>query len=119
MKRHPIFAVLSAASLTAALALPTLAVAEDDVVARVNGVAIRQSQVETAARNLIAQGQQDTPDLRARLKDELIARELILQQATSDGLDKRDEVRDQIELARSNILINSYLQAWTKEHPVS
>lgn len=91
----------------------------DEVVARVNGVAIRQVQVETATRNLISQGQQDTPDLRARVKDELIARELILQQAGKDGLDKRDEVRDQIELARSNILINTYLQTWAREHPVA
>lgn len=115
MQRHPILAAALALSLTAPLA----ASADDDVVAKVNGVAIRQSQIETAARNLISQGQQDTPDLRVRLKDELIARELILQQANADGLAKRDEVRDQIELARSNILINAFLQTWAKDHPVA
>jgi len=114
MKRHPILA----ATLALTLAAP-LAASADDVVAKVNGVSIRASQVETAARNLITQGQQDTPDLRSRIKDELIARELILQQAGKDGIDKREEVRDQIDLARSNILINSYLQIWAKEHPVS
>jgi len=119
MKRHPLYAAFLAAALAAAVTAPTLALAADDVVVKVNGVSIRQSQIETAARNLIAQGQQDTPDLRARLKDELIARELILQQATADGLGKRDELRDQIELARSNILINGYLQVWAKEHPVA
>jgi peptidyl-prolyl cis-trans isomerase C len=114
MKRHPIIVAAMALSLAAPLVN-----AADDVVAMVNGVAIRASQVETAARNLITQGQQDTPDLRSRIKDELIARELILQQAGKEGLDKREEVRDQIDLARSNILINSYLQTWAKDHPVA
>lgn len=115
MTRHTFFA----AALALTLAAPLAATAADDVVATVNGVTIRQSQVETAARNLITQGQQDTADLRTRIKDELIARELILQQASTDGIDKRDEVREQIDLARSNILINSFLQIWAKEHPVA
>jgi len=115
MKRH----LLHAALLAAALWAPILAHADDEVVVKVNGVGIRQSQIETAARNLVAQGQQDTPELRARLKDELVARELILQQASRDGLDRQAEVREQIELARSNILINGYLQNWAKEHPVT
>ncbi|MBU3693725.1 MAG: peptidylprolyl isomerase [Rhodocyclaceae bacterium] len=119
MKRHPFLAACLAALFATAATVPTLARADDDVVAKVNGTAIRQSQIETAARNLIAQGQQDTPDLRTRLKDELIARELILQQAAAEGLDRRDEVREQIQLARSNILINSYLQVWAREHPIS
>lgn len=108
-----------AAALAVSIATPLLAHAEDEVVARVNGVAIRQSQIETAARTLVSQGQKDAPELRARLKDELIARELILQQAGKDGIDKREEVRDQLDLSRSNILINSYLQIWAKEHPVA
>ncbi len=115
MKRHTFFA----AALALTLAAPIAVSAADDVVATVNGVAIRQSQVETAARNLITQGQQDTPELRTRIKDELIARELILQQASTDGIGGRDEVREQIELARSNILINSFLQIWAKEHTVA
>lgn len=115
MKYRPLFAAV----LAVALAAPSLVQADDDIVVRVNGVGIRQSQIETAARNLIAQGQQDTPELRARLKEELVARELILQQSAKDGLDRREDVRDQIELARGNILINTYLQTWAKEHPVT
>ncbi len=107
-----------AATLALTLAVP-FAASADEVVAKVNGVSIRESQVETAARNLITQGQQDTPELRTRIKDELIARELILQQAGKDGIDKREEVREQIDLARSNILINSFLQIWAKDHPVA
>ena len=115
MTRRPLFAL----ALVLNLATPVVASAADEVVAKVNGIAIRASQVETATRNLISQGQQDTPDLRTRVKDELIARELILQQAATEGTDKREEVRDQIDMARSNILINSYLQIWAKEHPVA
>jgi peptidyl-prolyl cis-trans isomerase C len=115
MKCHLLYAALLAAALWA----PTLSHADDEVVIKVNGVGIRQSQIETAARNLAAQGQQDTPELRARLKDELVARELILQQSAKEALDQRSEIREQIELARSNILINAYLQNWAKEHPVA
>ena len=114
MTRSIILALAVALNLAAPLAL-----AADDVVAKVNGSAIRASQLETATRNLVSQGQKDTPDLRNRVKDELIARELILQKAASDAIDKREEVRDQIDLARNNIIINSYLQIWAKEHPVT
>ena len=106
-------------ALACMAALSPAYAADDAVVARVNGTAIRQSQVDSAIRQLAGQGQQDTPELRTRLKDELIARELIVQEAVKAGVEKRDDVREQLELARSNLLVNSYLQTWAKDHPVS
>lgn len=87
-----------------------VAKADNGVIARVNGTEIRQSQVEQAVQSLVSQGQKDTLDLRSRIKDELIARELVVQEAMREGLDQQAEIREQIDLARANILINSFLQ---------
>jgi len=97
---------------------PAGLLAADGVVANVNGIVIRKSQLDSAIHQLVVQGQQDTPELRGRLKDELIARELIVQEAVKAGVDKRDEVREQLDLATSNLLVNSYLQTWSNAHPV-
>src|SRR5262245_37093884 len=57
-------------------------------VATVNGKAIMQSQLDMLVRERVAQGQQDSPELRNFLKQELINREVILQESLKRGLDK-------------------------------
>jgi len=95
------------------------AASADDAIARVNGVVIRAAQVEQAVRQMTAQGQQDTPQLREQIRDELIARELLVQEAVKAGLDKREDVCEQLELARTNLLVNTYLQSWAEKNPVA
>ena len=88
-------------------------------VARVNGVAIPQSRMDLLLLNATAQGQPDTPDLRNRVREELITREMVAQEAARRGLDKRPEVTTQIELQRQGILVNAYLQDYFKKNPIS
>ena len=88
-------------------------------VAKVNGVAIPQSRVDLLLLNATAQGQPDSPDLRNRIRDELITREMLSQEAARRGLDKNAEVTTQIELQRQGILVNAYLQDYFKKNPIS
>lgn len=88
-------------------------------VAKVNGVTIPQSRIEQLVKNATAQGQPDTPDLRNRIRDELIAREVIVQEAVKKGLDKNPEVSAQIEFQRQGVLINAYLREYMRTNPIT
>jgi len=70
-------------------------------------------------KNQIAQGRPDTPDLRNGVKEELINREIVAQEALKKGLDKQADVAAQIELTRQEILFNAYLRDYLRSNPVS
>lgn len=103
----------------ASLAFAAGAYGQAGNVARVNGIAIPQSRLEFAVKNAAAQGQSDSPELRSRLRDELINREIVAQEAAKKGFDKNPEVAIQIEFQRQSVLINAFLQDYVRAHPVS
>ncbi len=86
---------------------------------KINGVAIPQARLDLVIKNAIAQGQPDTPELRNKIKDEMITREVLAQEAAKKGVDKNPDVATQIEIQRQGILINAFLQDYVKNHPVS
>jgi peptidyl-prolyl cis-trans isomerase C len=90
-----------------------------DQVAKVNGKAIPQSRMDFVMKMNAAQGQQDTPETRSRVRDMLINQELIVQEALKKGLDKTPDVATQIDLSRQQVLINAYVQDYLKTHAVS
>jgi len=67
----------------------------------------------------LAQGQPDTPELRNSLREELNTRELLLREAKKKGLDKSNEVKNQMELAAQTVLVRAYVADWVKENPVA
>jgi peptidyl-prolyl cis-trans isomerase C len=79
-------------------------------IATVNGKAIPQSRLELLVKERIAQGQQDTPELRSFLKQELINREVLLQESLKRGLDKNPEVVMQLDMMRQGVLVAAFLQ---------
>jgi len=93
--------------------------AQSSAVAKVNGVTIPQSRLEMLLKNATAQGQPDSPELRNRIRDELITREIMVQEATKKGLDKNPEVTAQLEFQRQGVLINAYLREYLKTNPVT
>lgn len=93
--------------------------AEDKSAALVNGVSIPQSRVDTRVKAMTNQGQQDTPELRAAVRDELINIEVLSQEANKSGLSKQAEIQQQIELTRQTILATAFVQDYVKNHPVS
>jgi peptidyl-prolyl cis-trans isomerase C len=53
------------------------------------------------------------------LKDEVIAREIFLQEAQKRGLDASDDYKAQMELARQTILIRELFADYQKKNPVT
>jgi len=95
------------------------AMAEEKSAAIVNGVAISQQRVEMNVAAALAQGQTDGPELRKAIRDDLISRELMVQSALKDSLDKTADVVQQIEIAKQTVLVNAYVQNQLKKNPVS
>ena len=114
MKLVPLLFALLA---TAVLALP--ARAAEEAAPKVNGVAIPQTRIDTFAKMQAAQGQADTPELRARIRDYLERQEVLAQEAKSRGLDKQPDVQSQLDLARQEVLANAFVQDYVKKNPVS
>ena len=107
------------AVLVAGLMLAAAAHAQGDPLAKVNGVTIPQSRADILLKEMAAQGRPDTPEMRDAIKQELINREIVAQEAVKRGLHKRPEVATQIDLQRQAVLINAYLQDYLKANPVS
>jgi peptidyl-prolyl cis-trans isomerase C len=97
---------------------PQAALATGSAVAKVNGVPISQSRFDFLLKQALAQGQQDTPDLRKSIRQNLIAQEIVAQEALRKGLDKEPDTNTQLEMARQNVLVRAYLQDYLKTHPV-
>ena len=70
-------------SLVVALSLPGLALAQAAAagakVATVNGAAIPKTRVDAVVHAQESQGQKDTPELRAAIRDRLITLEVVSQ----------------------------------------
>ncbi len=119
MKSRIVLSLCAAAALALAIALPSMAQAAaaqgNNAVAKVNGVPIPQSRLDLLIKNT---GQPDTPEVRDRLKFELITGEMLVQEAVKKGIDKTPEFAVQMELQRQTALINAYLQNYVKTHPI-
>lgn len=85
----------------------------------VNGVAIPASLMERNVQANVAQGQKDLPELRTALKQELIARELMTQEAQKRGIDKLPATQDTLQLMRQNILIELLLNDEFTKNPLT
>jgi len=108
-------------ALTLVSALVTLSGhAEDKTnVAVVNGVPIPESRVDYVIKAQIqrSQGQQkDTPEFRQQVKDVLITREVIAQDAIKRGLDKSPEVQTQLDMAKQDFVIQAYFEDFIKSN---
>jgi peptidyl-prolyl cis-trans isomerase C len=66
-----------------------------------------------------ARGTPDNEHTRAALRDELINRELVAQEAARAGTAKKGDVPVQLELARQEVLVGAYLNDYLRTHPVT
>lgn len=88
------------------------------VAATVNGTPISQNRVNLLMQQRGAQ-QADTPEARKAIIDQLAMQMLVSQEAVKKGLDKTDDVKDQMELTRQSILASAFVQDYMKNNPVS
>jgi peptidyl-prolyl cis-trans isomerase C len=105
--------------LAAGLTVAAVSHAQEGTLAKVNGVTIPQSRADLLMKEMTAQGRPDTPEMRDAIKQELINREIVAQEAVKKGLNKKPEVAIQIDLQRQAVLVNAYLQDYIRAHPIS
>ena len=112
MKKQLLQAVAAAALLGA---LPAFA----QNAAIVNGKPVPKARMDMLAQQLAAAGRPVTPEMQSQLREEVIAREVFMQEAQKKGLDATDEFKAQMELARQAILIRQLFEDYRKANPVS
>ena len=114
MKKQLLSATVAAA-LLGALAGPALA----QNLAIVNGKPVPKSRVEALAQQMARAGRPVSPEQQAQLKDEVVAREIFMQEARKHGLDATNDFKNQLELARQTILIRELFADFQKKNPVT
>ena len=110
--------ILSALA-TAAVLVASVPAAWAQNVAIVNGKAVPKARVEALMEQVKRSGRPVTPEMEGQIKDEVIAREIFMQEAQSRGLDATDDFRSQVELARQSILIRELFGDYQKKNPVT
>jgi peptidyl-prolyl cis-trans isomerase C len=114
MKMKLLSAIASAALLAT---MAPLVLAQN--VAIVNGKAVPKARVDTLAQQVARSGRTITPEMQGQLKDEVIAREIFIQEAQKQGLDTTEDFKVQLELARQTLLIRELFSNYQKTNPVS
>ncbi len=114
MKKQMIWTAVAAAVL-ASLSISVNA----QNIAIVNGKAVPTSRVEALKQQVARSGRPITPDVEAQIKEEVIAREIFMQEAQKRGLDATEEYKSQIELARQTILIRELFAEFQKTSAVT
>lgn len=104
-----------AAATVMTLALPALA----QNLAVVNGKAIPKARMDAISQQMAKAGRPVTPEMEGQLKDNIIAREIFLQEAQKKGLDATEDFKLQLSLAREDILIRDLFADWQKKNVVT
>ncbi|MDN3546149.1 peptidylprolyl isomerase [Kinneretia asaccharophila] len=105
------FAALSAAFL------PVTASAQN--VAIVNGKPVPKARVELLVGQVTKNGQPRSPELEAQVRDEVVLREIFMQEAEKRGIPASADYRAQMELARQSIMIRELFADYAKKNPVT
>jgi peptidyl-prolyl cis-trans isomerase C len=88
-------------------------------VAIVNGKSVPLTRVEALSQQVERSGRPVTPEMQQQIKDEVIAREIFMQEAQKQSLDRTADFKNQMELARQAILIRELFANYEKTNPVT
>ena len=106
---------LVAAAVLGTMALPVAA----QNLAIVNGKAVPKERVETLKQQVERSGRPISPEMENQIKEEVIAREIFMQEAQKRGLEATSDYKAQMELARQTILIRELFVDFQKTNPVT
>ena len=105
--------------LAGALALPAFA----QNIAVVNGKPVPQSRLDDMMAQIQAQaasrGQQVPPDMKEQIKKAVIEREIFMQEAERQGIDKTPDYQSKMALMRQSVMINELFEGYEKKNPVT
>ena len=88
-------------------------------VATVNGVPVPQARADFLLQQQLQRGAQDNEQMRGMVRDELVNREVLMQEAQKSGIAKQPEVQTQLDMARQEIIVSAYLRDYVRKNPVS
>nr|WP_232505023.1 peptidylprolyl isomerase [Rubrivivax gelatinosus] len=88
-------------------------------IAVVNGKPVPKARVETLLQQAARAGQQISPELQQQARDQVVLREIFVQEAEKKGLATSADYKAQMELARQSILIRELFDNFRKTHPVA
>jgi peptidyl-prolyl cis-trans isomerase C len=114
--KHKTTAARAALALAVAALLPLAAAAQN--IAIVNGKPVPKARVEQLLQQAARAGQQVTPEMQGQARDQVVLREIFVQEAVKRGLATTPDYAAQLELARQSILIRDLFEDFRKKNPV-
>jgi peptidyl-prolyl cis-trans isomerase C len=117
MKLNRLVARASMLVLCTAAVLPLVALAQN--ITTVNGKPVPKSRVDALMSQAIKQGQKKTPELETQVRDEVVLREMFMQEAEKRGMAQTADYKAQMELARQTILIRELFNEFNNKNPVT
>jgi peptidyl-prolyl cis-trans isomerase C len=110
--------LLIATALTCLMGLGASAVMAQNI-AIVNGKAVPKARLDALAQQIESSGRPVTPEMQGQLREEVIAREVFMQEADKLGLAATEDFKAQMELARQTLLIRQLFADFQKKNPVT
>jgi peptidyl-prolyl cis-trans isomerase C len=100
------------------LAWPLAGLAQN--IAIVNGKPVPKERADALMAQVARSGQQPmTPEVEQRVKEEVVLREIFVQEAEKRGIAATPGYQQQMELARQGILIRELFEDFMKKNPVT
>ena len=110
-------------TLTSAAAVLVLALAglnaQAQNLAIVNGKPVPKTRLTALAAQLERSGKQVGPEMEQQLREEVIAREIFMQEAQKRGMEANEEFKIQMELAKQSLLIRELFNDFQKNAVVT
>jgi peptidyl-prolyl cis-trans isomerase C len=88
-------------------------------IATVNGVVVPQARADFLMQQQAQRGAPDTEQMRGAVREELINREVLAQEARKAGAEKAPEVQTQLDMVRQEIVVSYYLREFARKNPVT
>lgn len=104
--------------IAAALLVAVQAVSAQNITT-VNGKAVPLARADAMIQQITKNGTPRTPEMEKQVKDEVVHREILIQEATRRGIPASKEYQVQMELGRQALLIRELQNSFLKQNPIS
>jgi peptidyl-prolyl cis-trans isomerase C len=108
---------LAVSLLAAALVLPAAALAQNITI--VNGKPVPKARLDALLAQAERAGQPVPAEMQAQARDQVVLREIFVQEAERRGMAAKPDFRMQMEFARQNILIRELFEDFRSKNPVT
>lgn len=85
-------------------------------IAVVNCTPIPKSRADAMVSQLVQQGQPDSPQLQAAVRQELVNREILMQEAVRRGIPNRPDVKAQVAVAQQTVVLRAMIEDFLKKN---